>query len=176
MYINEVEDAALADPSGLRQATDRVWLGVDPWATELTLKGRLDNVRISNIARQPGDFGITVDANTKALWLLDGNGLDETGLYNLVEEGSISWSQSCSCGVGIPRGACCDLSDEDRPCREGVLAKDCPEPLSWTEGASCSDIGCVAIPTVSAWGLVVMTLLVLTAGTVVLRARRTATG
>jgi hypothetical protein len=109
VYICGIEDNAVPDSSGLRAATDRVWLGADPWRPEMTLKGRLDNVRISNIARQPGDFGTALDANTLAVWLLNGSGIDEGGTYDLTEVGLITYSQSCTCSVS----SCPADSDSD---------------------------------------------------------------
>ena len=72
-----------------------------------------------------------------------------------------------------PLGACCDgLSGS---CTDGVLLDDCrDEKHQWYAGQQCQDIACVTIPAASEWGLVVLTLLVLTAGTVVLARHRRA--
>lgn len=97
MYVNGRQDGILADSSGLRVASDEVWLGADPWRSELYLDGRLDNVRISNVARLPGTFGTAMDVHTLAVWRLDGSGHDETGSNDLQQVGTITYSQSCDC-------------------------------------------------------------------------------
>ncbi len=66
----------------------------------------------------------------------------------------------------IPSSTCDDGEDND--C-DGFA--DCDDP-DCASDSMCQKV----IPTVSEWGLVVMTLLLLTVGTVVLRGRRTATG
>jgi hypothetical protein len=70
-------------------------------------------------------------------------------------------------------GACCD-HDPFGACTDGLTqaACDCPT-CEWVKLGSCSEVDCphTAIPTVSEWGLVVLTLLLLT-GAKVLFARR----
>ena len=62
-----------------------------------------------------------------------------------------------------PVGACCDVLTG--LCTNDVLPEDCAaETQEWSKGQQCEDIACITIPTVSDWGLAVMTLLVLTAG------------
>ena len=60
-------------------------------------------------------------------------------------------------------GACCD-HDTFGGCTDTAFADCQGGKLEWTKGASCATIACVhnAIPTVSQWGLVVLTLLLLT--------------
>jgi hypothetical protein len=79
-----------------------------------------------------------------------------------------------------PRGACCDESDFT--CADDVLQRDCDGPLMrWANGVACVDLDppCEApapvIPTVGQWGLVVMTLLGLAAGTILFRRSRPVT-
>lgn len=67
----------------------------------------------------------------------------------------------------VPTGACCDLSD--LTCLENVTEADCEQ--DWTGGVTCADVGCVAIPTVSEWGLAIMSLSLLAAGTWVVKKR-----
>ncbi len=72
-------------------------------------------------------------------------------------------------GIYCPDGSCnfgetCESCPEDCTCEE-----DCP----CEEGEACVDGECVnIIPTVSEWALIVMTLLALTAGTIVFARRR----
>jgi hypothetical protein len=82
---------------------------------------------------------------------------------------------SCS-GVESCDGACCDPWNGD--CQNAVAQAKCACPgCVWTGGADCVDIECkaefVAIPTVSQWGLVVLTLLLLTGGKVMFGRRLT---
>lgn len=83
------------------------------------------------------------------------------------------WFKDTLCGAIVcdqHTGACCDgLSGS---CMDEVLPQDCQgEKQEWYKGQACQDVACVAIPTVSEWGLVVMTLLILTAATAVLKRR-----
>lgn len=74
-------------------------------------------------------------------------------------------------GVPDECGACCGLTGV---CSQAVETA-CEAPAVYQgDGTNCDDVVCAAIPTVSEWGLVVMTLLVLVAGTLVLRHRRAA--
>ncbi len=66
-----------------------------------------------------------------------------------------------------PVGACCDR-DTFGGCSQTTQSQcNCSECV-WTEGQGCGAVECVhaAIPTVSQWGLVVLTLLLLTAAKV----------
>ncbi len=72
-------------------------------------------------------------------------------------------------------GACCDL-DPFGSCVEGVLPSDCHCPnCTWHEGRSCGEIQCArsAIPTVSAWGLGTLGLLLMIAAKVAFGRRAT---
>jgi hypothetical protein len=63
-------------------------------------------------------------------------------------------------------GACCDHDPFAGDCRDDVTQADCNcGACEWLEDQVCADVPCdrLAIPTVSSWGLVVMTLLLLTA-------------
>jgi hypothetical protein len=68
-----------------------------------------------------------------------------------------------SCAHVPARGACCDswrgTCEEDAP----QAACDC-DSCVWTTGEACADVDCefMAIPTTSQWGIVVLTLLLLT--------------
>ena len=58
-------------------------------------------------------------------------------------------------------------------CEEGEDCETCEEDCPCKEGETCVDGECVnIIPTVSEWGLIVMVLLALTAGTIVFARRR----
>ncbi|MFH1107906.1 MAG: IPTL-CTERM sorting domain-containing protein [Planctomycetota bacterium] len=70
-----------------------------------------------------------------------------------------------SCDDMAVCGACCDAWIGE--CHDAVPQADCDCPsCAWTGGRDCADVACkaefVAIPTVSQWGLVVLTLLLLT--------------
>jgi hypothetical protein len=71
-------------------------------------------------------------------------------------------------------GACCD-HDTFGLCTD-VTSAECVAPLEWTKLASCANIECthVAIPTVSQWGLVVLTLLLLVGAKVYFGRRQSA--
>ncbi len=62
------------------------------------------------------------------------------------------------------KGACCD-NDPFGPCVDDVTEAECDcEKCKWFEKQRCDEVVCMhgAIPTVSEWGLVVLTLLLLT--------------
>ena len=70
-----------------------------------------------------------------------------------------------SCDHMAVCGACCDAWIGE--CHDAVPQGDCDCPSCvWSGGRDCADVACkaefVAIPTVSQWGLVVLTLLLLT--------------
>ena len=80
-------------------------------------------------------------------------------------------------------GACCNSDAgplaQQGLCEDGLLFSECGcEKCSWFKGELCATIECpanfVAIPTVSEWGLVILTLLLL-AGAKVYFTRREAT-
>lgn len=81
----------------------------------------------------------------------------------------------------LPLGACCNFNGN---CSDGVQQRFCKgEGVGWFEGKICpkyeeevgpDEIVCGAVPTVSEWGLIVMTLLGCTIGTVVFGRRRRA--
>jgi hypothetical protein len=60
-------------------------------------------------------------------------------------------------------GACCD-SDPFGACTDTTTSECTCSTCTWTKGASCDNTECLhsSIPTVSEWGLVVLTLLLLT--------------
>lgn len=63
-----------------------------------------------------------------------------------------------------PTGACCD-HDPFGACTDGVTSADCNcGQCEWTKLASCDDVACPhdSIPTVSSWGLAILSLLLLT--------------
>lgn len=72
-------------------------------------------------------------------------------------------------------GACCDR--EDAICWDDVFEQDCDcELCAWTRGARCATVPCdlrfTPIPTVSQWGLVVLTLVLLVGGKIAFLRRR----
>jgi len=77
------------------------------------------------------------------------------------------WSKGQSCtavGCSADLGACCD-HETFGGCTETTFV-GCPTEGTkneWTKEATCAEIECthVAIPTVSEWGIVVLTLLLL---------------
>jgi hypothetical protein len=80
---------------------------------------------------------------------------------------------SCTATCAPHLGACCNT--DTGVCTDGVLAVDCADAgETWTDGSSCSAIVCesAAIPTVSEWGLVIMTLLLLAGAKVYFGRRR----
>ncbi len=86
------------------------------------------------------------------------------------------WTPGRTCGE-VPcdavLGACCD-HDPFGACTSTTLAQCQGGKLEWTKLASCANINCEhgAIPTVSEWGLVVLTLLLLTGAKVYFGGRR----
>lgn len=72
----------------------------------------------------------------------------------------------CSVVLGTP-GACCHF---DGTCTDDVFEAPCLSGAgyAWHDGMSCSEVACAVIPAVSEWGLAVLALLVLSAGSVVL--------
>jgi hypothetical protein len=78
------------------------------------------------------------------------------------------WAQGTTCGEGAciaDTGACCDHGVFGGSCREDVSLSECScGRCEWTKGGRCADLDCVhdTIPTVSEWGLVILTLSLLT--------------
>lgn len=76
--------------------------------------------------------------------------------------------------IHIPTGRCCDVAGG---CVDGVTLDDCPAGAgSWLEGGACDQIPpCTPpiIPTVSEWGLVILTLLLLVGAKIHFAWRRT---
>ena len=71
-------------------------------------------------------------------------------------------------------GACCNAANPSGSplCTDNVLANDCVAAgLSHFPGMTCADVeasgACVAVPAVSEWGLVVLTLIGLVSGSIV---------
>jgi len=81
------------------------------------------------------------------------------------------WIKDSPCGLDggfscHPRiGACCAAGSCQGPI--SILECQCPG-CSFTAGGDCAEIAC-AVPTVSEWGLVVMTLLLLTGAKIYFR-------
>jgi len=69
-------------------------------------------------------------------------------------------------------GACCD-SDAFGGCTDDTISSQCVCPTcEWSKGSDCTELECnvTPIPTVGEWGLVVLTLLLLTVAKVAFRA------
>ncbi len=73
-------------------------------------------------------------------------------------------------------GACCD-TDPFGGCTDVTNAECQGDKLVWTKGGSCATTECVhnAIPTVSTWGLAILTLLLLTGAKIYFGRRQAAT-
>jgi hypothetical protein len=78
-----------------------------------------------------------------------------------------SWSKGATCneaGCEAVSGACCD-NDPFGGCTDGLTRAQCNcTRCEWTKLALCNDVQCSreSIPTVGAWGLAILTLLLLT--------------
>jgi hypothetical protein len=72
----------------------------------------------------------------------------------------------------IPQGACCNTNTG--LCSEDAYRIDCSGPKDiWSPGEMCADITCMrVVPTVTEWGLVLMTLLGCVLGTIVFARHR----
>lgn len=77
------------------------------------------------------------------------------------------WTGGATCseaGCEAVTGACCN-HDPFGGCTDGLTQADCDcGRCEWTKLASCDDVECLreSIPTVGAWGLAILTLLLLT--------------
>jgi len=79
----------------------------------------------------------------------------------------------CFCTSTPNLGACCDR-EAFGECGDGVLRSECAcDKCVWLKDEVCADIECthLSIPTVSQWGLVVLTLLLLSGAKVFFRRR-----
>jgi hypothetical protein len=66
--------------------------------------------------------------------------------------------------TACPCGACC-LKDTGGQCLDGAIEEECPHAdLKFFPGRGCNEISCdeILVPTISGWGLIVMTLMLLT--------------
>ncbi len=78
-----------------------------------------------------------------------------------------SWMEGAVCvdvECDADTGACC-AHDPFGGCTDGLTQADCDCPTcEWVKLGSCSDLDCIhtAIPTVSSWGLAILSLLLLT--------------
>jgi len=95
----------------------------------------------------------------------DGSCLNEVTEAECIADSDLNfWLKDQPCGEAggftcHPRiGACCDGATCQSPI--SILECQCPQ-CAFTAGGDCAKITC-AIPTTSAWGLVIMTLLLLT--------------
>ncbi len=90
--------------------------------------------------------------------------------FDCADNTSDPTEKSCETGAG-----CCLKSGAGNLCMEDVPQENCAllSGTSGAEGTTCAEVECVAqIPTVSEWGLIVMTLIGLTAGTILFARRR----
>ncbi len=78
-------------------------------------------------------------------------------------------------------GACCNAANPSGSplCTDGVDAANCAAPQQLFLGQTCAEVEalglCVAVPAVSEWGLVVLTLIGLVSGSIVFSRRRSTT-
>jgi hypothetical protein len=93
------------------------------------------------------------------------NGIpDECDLAACTGDPSCADRNHDSIPDGCEMGACCDqgsLGD----CTDGLFQKECNCPrCAWVEFSSCDEVDCAreSIPTLSAWGLAILSLLLLT--------------
>jgi hypothetical protein len=107
------------------------------------------------------------------------NGLTGVCTDNVLQGNCIGeqqvWSKDASCSAvqcDAALGACCNTLTGD--CSITTFGDCSDEGQEWTKGAACEDIVCEPpfIPTVSAWGMIVMVLLLLVAGKVYFGYRR----
>lgn len=75
----------------------------------------------------------------------------------------------------IVKGACCDLANQT--CANNVDKQDCQGlDQQWSMDQTCSELDCgPLVPTVSQWGLILLTLLMMIGGTLVLKRETIAT-
>ncbi len=84
----------------------------------------------------------------------------------------VAWTKGGSCDVCVAvQGACCDTGSQDpttATCMHTIQADCNCEKCTWTKNANCGEIICDpnfnTIPTVSEWGLITLTLLLLVGG------------
>jgi len=122
-------------------------------------------------------------------WDLDGDGaIDVNGTVACIDctgatSGSVTLFVTDVCGcVGsdtanftcVDTGACCNAANPSGSplCTDTVLPGDCTGGgLQFFPGATCADVEaqglCVAVPAVSEWGLIVLTLIGLVSGSIV---------
>jgi len=111
-----------------------------------------------------------------------------SGTCSEVEEANCSgpddeWNCGVACAdlnppcVPAPRGACCNRTTY--VCQDNSLARDCAGfNQDWTDGVLCADLASPcqppppSIPTVTEWGLFLMTLLGCALGTILFRRTR----
>jgi hypothetical protein len=101
----------------------------------------------------------------------------ECSAIDAVLQPNFSLDRTClNIGCAPELGACCD-HDTFGGCNDTIFAGCQGGKLEWIKGASCANIDCLheAIPTVSEWGLVVLTLLLLTGAKVYFGRRQNAT-
>lgn len=131
-------------------------------------------------ALTPGASTWRNNANVSYLWTLSGSTSRGACCNGLVCTESVTaasctspmvWTQGSPCCavtcVAAVTGACCDPTNAT--CNDNVNEDDCDAPLVFTANMDCDDISCV--PTMSEWGLIVVALLLLTAGTYVAKYR-----
>ena len=111
-----------------------------------------------------------------ACCLTDGACTDPITESVCVAAGGVYQGDNTTCVSFECRGACCDQSLPGGVCQSGVSESACnptgdPQIEFFKDEDCVEDGGTVdcppPIPTVSQWGLVVMSLLVLTAGTII---------
>ncbi len=82
------------------------------------------------------------------------------------------WTSNVACeeiGCVADTGACCN-HDPFGPCSDGITLADCQCPTcDWHKGQTCEEIDCppTSVPTVTAWGLAALSLLLMIGAKVV---------
>lgn len=125
---------------------------------------------------------VTCDPPSGSIFSTGLKAKDGTTVVTCTARDNCGLTDSCSFDVTlIACGACCNFNGT---CEDDLQINECEEQSpngQWFKGGTCpqpghnsqeTDIVCAAIPTVSEWGLIVMTLIGCTAGTILIGRQR----